>query len=79
MTIEIEQIRVAVLPDGRLDTTNAARFLGLSPKTLAIMRSTGGGPRFVKPGRVFYYLEDLKAWMDRQPRVQSTAQARAAG
>lgn len=79
MTIEIEQIRVSVLPDGRLDTTNAARFLGLSPKTLAIMRSAGEGPRFVKPGRVFYYLEDLKAWMDEQPRVHSTAQARIAG
>ena len=59
MEIEVEMIRVVVYPDGRLDTENAARFLGLSPKTLAIMRSSGTGPRFIKRGRVFYFLEDL--------------------
>jgi hypothetical protein len=65
-----------VFPDGRLDTDNSARFLDLSSKTLAMMRSAGTGPKFVKRGRVFYFLEDLQAWLAEQPRVNSTAQAR---
>ena len=74
--MDIERVQVVVFPDGRLDTENAARFLGLSPKTLAMMRSAGTGPKFVKRGRVFYFLEDLQAWLSDQPRVTSTAQAR---
>jgi hypothetical protein len=79
MEIEMEKVKVVVYPDGRLDTENAARFLGLSPKTLAIMRSNGSGPRFLKRGRVFYFLEDLQAWVAEQPRVRSCAQARFVG
>ena len=75
----MERVKVVIYPDGRLDTDNAARFLGLSPKTLAIMRSIGNGPRFVKRGRVFYFLEDLQAWIGEQPRVRSSAQARFTG
>jgi hypothetical protein len=75
---EIERVKVVVYPDGRLDSENAARFLGLSPKTLAMMRTAGTGPRFVKRGRVFYYLDDLQSWIGEHPRVRSTAQARIA-
>jgi hypothetical protein len=57
-------------------TNNAAQYLGLSMKTLAMMRTAGTGPKFVKRGRVFYFLEDLQAWLCAQPRVHSTAQAR---
>ncbi len=78
MDLEIQRVRVMVFPDGRLDTQNAALFLGLSQKTLAMMRSTGTGPRFVKRGRVFYYLDDLENWLQAQPRVRSTAEARLA-
>lgn len=43
-------------------------FPGLNPKTLANLRSQGRGPRFFKVGRkVFYRLEDLEAWLTRQP------------
>lgn len=76
MDSEIQRVKVVVFPDGRLDSENASRFLGLSAKTLAMMRSTGTGPKFVKRGRIFYFLEDLQGWMAEQPRVQSTAQAR---
>jgi hypothetical protein len=76
MTHEIEQLKVVVYPDGRLDTENASRFLGFSPKTLAMMRTAGNGPKFIKRGRIFYYLEDLESWLSEQPRVRSTAQAR---
>jgi len=76
MDVEFEQVKVTAFPDGRLDTANTARFLGLSTKTLAMMRSAGTGPKFIKRGRVFYFLEDLRAWLSDQPRVRSTAQAR---
>lgn len=79
MQIEMERVKVVVYPDGRLDTDNAARFLGLSPKTLAIMRSVGNGPQFVKRGRVFYFLDDLQSWIAERPRVRSAAQARFLG
>jgi hypothetical protein len=76
MSHELERIKITIFPDGRLDTDNAAQYLGLSTKTLAMMRSAGNGPKFVKRGRVFYFLEDLQTWMAEQPRVYSTAQAR---
>jgi hypothetical protein len=76
MDVEIQRLKLVIFPDGRLETNNSARFLGLSAKTLAMMRSAGTGPKFVKRGRVFYFLEDLQAWLAEQPRVNSTAQAR---
>jgi hypothetical protein len=76
MDAEIQRVKVVVFPDGRLDSENAARFLGLSAKTMAMMRSAGTGPKFVKRGRIFYFLEDLQGWLAEQPRVHSTAQAR---
>ncbi|MCL2644313.1 MAG: hypothetical protein FWD51_02520 [Betaproteobacteria bacterium] len=66
---------IIVLPDGRMDTRNAAIYCGLSVKTMAMLRCTGAGPRFVKPGRVFYYQKDLDEWLHRNT-AQSTAQAR---
>jgi hypothetical protein len=76
MPVVVEQLKVVVFPDGRLDTENASIFLGLSSKTLAMMRSAGTGPKFVKRGRVFYFLEDLQTWLSERPRVRTTAQAR---
>lgn len=76
MNFVLEQAKIDIFPDGRLDTANAARYLGLAVKTLASMRSLGTGPRFVKRGRIFYFRQDLDAWMAAAPRVQSTAEAR---
>jgi predicted DNA-binding transcriptional regulator AlpA len=59
----INYVEVVVLPDGRMDTKNAAKYLGLSTKTLACYRSRGGGPKSISIGRVFYYLADLDAWI----------------
>jgi hypothetical protein len=64
---------IDVLPDGRMDTKNAAAYLGLSIHTLAIRRSEGTGPKFVKCGRIFYYKDDLDEWL-RAGRVSSTAE-----
>lgn len=63
-----------MLPDGRLDAKNAASYLGLSTKTLAMMRSAGTGPKYVKRGRIFYFRDDLDEWV-RGGRASSTAQA----
>lgn len=65
----------AMLPDGRMTTKDAARYLGLAAKTLAMWRTAGKGPRFVKRGRVFYYRADCDDWLQ-GGRVTSTAQAR---
>jgi hypothetical protein len=62
--ITVDRVRVRVLPDGRLDAVNAARYLGRSPKTLAQWRLHGKGPPSHKVGgRVFYYLDDLNAYI----------------
>lgn len=60
-------------PDGRLDTLNAAKYLGLSLKTLAMMRSRGTGPKFIKPGRIFYYKGDLIEWLVSKGKMTTTA------
>ena len=58
--VEVEPIRVRVLPDGRLDRENAAKYLGRKPKTLAMWSMEGRGPRSVRVGgRVFYFQDDL--------------------
>jgi hypothetical protein len=58
-----DYIEVTILPDGRLDARNAAAYLGLSVKTLAMKRCTGEGPKFVKRGRIFYFKQDLDLWL----------------
>lgn len=68
-----ENKKVAFYPDGRMDTKNAAAYLGLSVKTLAMKRSNGTGPKFIKQGRIFYYKEDLDKWINACPKVTSTA------
>ncbi len=66
----VEQVKVIVLPDGRMDRKNAAAFLGREPKTLADWQSRGVGPRSVRVGgRVFYYLADLEAYRDTGARA----------
>jgi len=67
-------IDVVIFPDGRLDTANAAEYLGLSQKTLAMMRCQGTGPKFIKRGRIFYFKEDLDQWLMKGGKRSSTAQ-----
>ena len=60
----LNTIQIKTFPDGRMDTENAALYLGLAIKTLAMMRSAHGGPKFIKRGRVFYYKDDLDNWLN---------------
>jgi hypothetical protein len=76
--MEFETIQIRQYPDGWLDARNTATYLGLRTKTLAMMRTAGEGPKFVKRGRISYYKEDLDQWL-REGRVNNTAQARVTG
>lgn len=72
--MEINSVNIVMFPDGRLDNKNAALYLGLKEKTLAMMRSNGTGPQFIKRGRIFYYKEDLDTWLNKNGRFKTTAQ-----
>lgn len=51
-------------PADRLNTVQAAEFLGLSPNTLTCWRSRKQGPAYIRPGKVVLYeLQDLIAWL----------------
>ncbi|RWQ81901.1 MAG: DNA-binding protein [Mesorhizobium sp.] len=64
------------LPPRFLRTPEAARFLGLSGRTLEKHRTYGTGPSYRKlGGRVVYAIDDLQAWADRGS-VTSTSDPR---
>jgi predicted DNA-binding transcriptional regulator AlpA len=63
-----------------LTTTQAARFLGVSPDTLKRMRRKGLGPprTQISERRIGYRLSDLKSWLDQRletssPRILSVS------
>lgn len=70
-----EEISVQVLPDGRMDRRNAAKYLGRAPGTLGQWATKGIGPKFIKRGRVWYRKTDLDSWLA-EGEANSTAQAR---
>ena len=52
-------------PPRYLRTPEAARFVGLSIRTLEKHRTYGTGPRYSKlGGRIVYWLDDLQAWVE---------------
>ncbi len=66
-----------VIPPRYLRTPEAARFLGLSGRTLEKHRTYGTGPAFKKlGGRVVYALADLQAWANLGTKM-STAESDA--
>lgn len=60
-----------------LDTRAAARFLNLSPSTMAKLRCHGGGAEYRVLGRrkIVYRPEDLIAWAEASAR-RSTSEVR---
>lgn len=63
----------AGLPLRYLRTPEAARFLGLSGRTLEKHRTFGTGPSYRKlGGRVVYALEDLRAWANRGAKTSTS-------
>lgn len=73
MTIAVSTIQIRLYPDGRMCAKDASEYVGLSEKTLAMMRCKGTGPRFIKRGRIFYFKTDLDEWLSSGAAV-STAQ-----
>jgi predicted DNA-binding transcriptional regulator AlpA len=68
--------RLAALAARYVKTIEAARLLGLSPRTLEKYRCHGSGPTFRKlGGRVVYALDDLETWAD-QAACRSTSDPR---
>jgi len=60
----VERVRVRVLPNGDMNSNNAAKYVGRAPKTLAMWRMQRTGPEWTKNGgRVFYNKEVLDAFM----------------
>ena len=58
--------QTSALPPRYLCTKEAARFLGLSQRTLEKHRTYGTGPRYSKlGGRVVYSIDDLQEWVNR--------------
>jgi predicted DNA-binding transcriptional regulator AlpA len=63
----------AGMPPRFLRTPEAARFLGLSDRTLEKHRTYGTGPAYRKlGGRVVYALDDLQAWADRGTKTSTS-------
>lgn len=57
----MDEVKVLVLPDGRVARGEAAKFLGYQPKTLAEWHRLGKGPRSrMVGGRRFYDIADLR-------------------
>jgi predicted DNA-binding transcriptional regulator AlpA len=64
---------LAGFPPRYLRTPEAARFLGLSGRTLEKHRTYGTGPTYRKiGGRVVYALEDLQAWAERGAKASTS-------
>lgn len=74
--MNIKPVEITIYPDGRLDTRNAALYLGASEKTLATWRCDGSGPKFIKRGRIFYFRNDLDDWLNSGGKSVTTSQAR---
>jgi hypothetical protein len=61
------------VPPRLLRTSEAARYLGLSGRTLEKHRTFGTGPVYRKiGGRVVYAVDDLRGWADRGARTSTT-------
>ena len=52
-----------MIPKQKLNTQEAAAYLGIQPNTLEVWRCKHKGPRYAKLGsRVMYDIEDLEDW-----------------
>jgi len=61
------------MPPRYLRTPEAARFVGLSIRTMEKHRIYGTGPRYSKlGGRVVYRVEDLQVWVDSAAKASTS-------
>jgi predicted DNA-binding transcriptional regulator AlpA len=65
MNTHYDDVDIGYVPHRYVRTPEAARFLGLSGRTLEKHRTYGTGPRYSKlGGRVVYRMADLQSWAD---------------
>lgn len=77
--MNIKQTTITILPDGRMSSADAAKYLGISHSRLNQWRCDGLGPPFVKiASRIFYYQKDLERYVSERI-VKSTSQGRQLG
>jgi predicted DNA-binding transcriptional regulator AlpA len=63
-------------PRRMLRTVDAAHYTGLSTSTLTKLRLTGGGPQYIKLGKVVVYDPILlDAWLDANRRKSTSVAA----
>ena len=75
----IEASGAAADPDQKFSRPEAARYLGISARTLEGWAVRGGGPRMLKLGsRVVYRRRDLDAWLATRERISTSDRGQAA-
>ncbi len=57
--VESDEIRVRILPDGRMTRREAAKYLGKAEKTLAMWAVAKKGPKFVRVGGTCFYFREV--------------------
>jgi hypothetical protein len=57
-------IDISILPDGRIDIKNAAKLIGVKPKSLSVILHRAGMPPHVKIlGKIYFYYDDIVKWL----------------
>lgn len=70
---------ISFITTGLLTTEQAAKMLNLSATTLTTWRCRGGGPRYVRAGRLVRYARvDLEAWVKTR-RFTNTSESSISG
>ena len=60
--VQLDRVRVRILPDGRMSRRDAAKYIGRAEKTLAQWAYEGRGPRCLRVmGRCYYLKSELDA------------------
>ena len=73
MNSDHQDVDIGYVPHRYVRTPEAARFLGLSGRTLEKHRTYGTGPRYSKlGGRVVYRMADLQNWADRGSKASTS-------
>lgn len=75
---EWQEVSMTHIPSDRMNTTEAAKYTGLSQSTLTKLRVFGGGPRFIKARRsVLYDRPDLDEWLNARKHASTSEYANA--
>jgi predicted DNA-binding transcriptional regulator AlpA len=68
--VKFNCVEVTILPDGRMDIVNAAKLIGLKPKSLSVMIHRPNMPPFVKiAGKVYFYYKDIEKWLKSHKKI----------